>query len=466
MMADTGVDCIEPLDPLGGVEVWDAKARVGGRVALMGGVHTVKLAIGTLDEVASDCRRCLDEAPPVAAISWHAVICCPRKHPRRRYGLWWIWLMNTLIDTRTFTKLSEGFVYRIPAESPDRVAVMSRCAILPDGEVLCSFNPHSSLGSNDRKPIISRSRDGGETWHVQGVIWPEFSAHESITGSISGHFHGDVCFYGTSRKITAARERSWCSERNALRGGELVWARSSDRGRTWDAPRVISRPVPGSPEAPGVMWVTRNGRWLCPYAPYNSFDPDVQVVGGGVVCMMSDDEGVTWDARTALSFDDRDSCAAESWVVQLADGRLLCTCWHVTYLKDRDYPNAYAISEDDGETSSPTRSTGILGQAAGLAPLPDGRVLFIYNQRKYGEVGVWLALAYPTSEEFGVQTNLPVWTASSPTQNNTSGEAAEWTDFSFGEPSIYPLTDGTMLATFWCVEPDRAGVRFVKLAIC
>ena len=41
LMADTGVDCIEPLDPLGGVQVHDAKKRVGKRVALMGGVHNV-----------------------------------------------------------------------------------------------------------------------------------------------------------------------------------------------------------------------------------------------------------------------------------------------------------------------------------------------------------------------------------------------------------------------------------------
>jgi len=64
MMADTGIDCIEPLDPLGGVDIADAKRRVGDRVALMGGVNTVALARGTLDEVVSDCRRCLRDGAP------------------------------------------------------------------------------------------------------------------------------------------------------------------------------------------------------------------------------------------------------------------------------------------------------------------------------------------------------------------------------------------------------------------
>lgn len=64
MMADTGVDCIEPLDPLGGVVVADAKKRIGKQVALMGGVNTVKLAHGTLEEVKEDIQRCLREGAP------------------------------------------------------------------------------------------------------------------------------------------------------------------------------------------------------------------------------------------------------------------------------------------------------------------------------------------------------------------------------------------------------------------
>jgi len=61
LMADTGVDCIEPLDPLGGVQVADAKRRVGSRVALMGGVNTVTLASGTFEETVVDIERCIRE---------------------------------------------------------------------------------------------------------------------------------------------------------------------------------------------------------------------------------------------------------------------------------------------------------------------------------------------------------------------------------------------------------------------
>jgi hypothetical protein len=129
----------------------------------------------------------------------------------------------------------------------------------------------------------------------------------------------------------------------------------------------------------------------------------------------------------------------------------------------RDYPNAYAISADGGQRWSPTRSTGIMGQSTGLAALPDGRALFIYNQRKHGEIGVWMAVVNPTADDFGIQSNEIVWRAAAPTQSGSSGNLTAWTDFSFGEPSVTPLPDGTLLVALWCVEPSGRGIRYVKL---
>jgi uroporphyrinogen-III decarboxylase len=64
MMADTGAHVIEPLDPLGGVSVADARRRVGHRVALMGGVNTLTLARGTPDEVRAEAiAKCREGGP-------------------------------------------------------------------------------------------------------------------------------------------------------------------------------------------------------------------------------------------------------------------------------------------------------------------------------------------------------------------------------------------------------------------
>jgi hypothetical protein len=128
-----------------------------------------------------------------------------------------------------------------------------------------------------------------------------------------------------------------------------------------------------------------------------------------------------------------------------------------------DYPNPSSLSLDGGTTWQPTRSTGIRGQSTALAPLPDGRALFIYNQRKYGEVGVWLAIVKPTNSDFGVETNQIIWHAQTPTQQGSSAEHSQWQDFAFGEPSVTGLPDGTLLVTLWCIQRDGHGIRYVKL---
>jgi uroporphyrinogen-III decarboxylase len=64
MLADTGADVVEPLDPLGGVSVADARARIGHRVGLMGGVNTLTLAQGTPEQVRAEAIQVCREGGP------------------------------------------------------------------------------------------------------------------------------------------------------------------------------------------------------------------------------------------------------------------------------------------------------------------------------------------------------------------------------------------------------------------
>lgn len=64
LLVESGVQVIEPLDPLGGVSVADAKRRVGDRVALMGGVSTNMLRWGTPEQVAAESViKCCEGGP-------------------------------------------------------------------------------------------------------------------------------------------------------------------------------------------------------------------------------------------------------------------------------------------------------------------------------------------------------------------------------------------------------------------
>ena len=62
LVATTGADCLEPLDEVGHTPVREVKERLGDRMALMGGVNTILLSRGTVEQVWQDCARCIREA--------------------------------------------------------------------------------------------------------------------------------------------------------------------------------------------------------------------------------------------------------------------------------------------------------------------------------------------------------------------------------------------------------------------
>jgi hypothetical protein len=359
--------------------------------------------------------------------------------------------------------LQEGYVTPPPgAAGPGVIAAGPRTVLLPDGEVLCSCMLTAALGTNDFTPVLYRSADGGITWTEQGLIWPQLRERWSIFVSISRDAAGRLYLFGSRTPITQAGESFWSEATQGLLQNELIWAQSTDGGRSWTDPAVIPMPIPGAAEAPGALCVLRNGRWLAPYSPYNTFDPGVSVERNQVVVVHSDDKGCTWNHAAMLHFDDPTDGACEAWAIELSDGRLLGTGWHLSY-RGAEHPNAYALSHDAGTTWQPTRSTGILGQSTALAALPDGRALFIYNQRRHGEPGVWLAVVRPTDTDFGIETNEIVWRAQTRTQTGTSGDHVEWSDFSFGEPSVTLLPDKRLLVTLWSIQPSGRGIRYVRL---
>ena len=359
--------------------------------------------------------------------------------------------------------IAEGFVSQRKTGTNTSQAAGSRCVAAKNGELICAFVAQTALGGNDFKPMISRSKDGGLTWSEAILIWPEIQDKYSIFGSISAAPSGDLFFYGMRTPIDYPGEKAWSEATNGLKQNELVWTRSHDHGVTWGPFAVIPMPVLGSAEAAGAMCLTRRGDMICCYAVINTTDPNLKVAHNQVLCLVSRDQGKTWKHNTMLHFESEDDLGAESWVVELSDGRLLAIGWHIR--GDIAQTNKYALSSDAGATWSRTLSTGIFGQSTALAPLAQGQALFIYNQRKQGDIGVWLALIQPTMGSLGLLVNERIWAAEIASRGGATGDFTDWTSYAFGEPSVTPLADGTILATLWALQPSGNGIRYVKLRL-
>ena len=359
--------------------------------------------------------------------------------------------------------IEQGFVARWQPNQSAPIAVGPRAAVTREGHVVCSYMVQSALGVNDFVPVLSRSTDNGNTWREESPIWPHLSATRSLFGSISRAPQGPLFMYGISTPIDKPGESFWSKKTQGMKQNSLFWAVSEDNGKTWTDPCTIALPYPGAAEAPGPLCIMRGGRWVACYATYNTFDSETVVDRRKVVCLFSDDEGKTWRHGVMHLFAEQDSGGAEAWIVELSDSRLLGTSWHIDHSDRQDYPNAWSLSSDGGSSWSPTRSTGIMGQATSLAARSDGTALFAYNQRKHAEAGVWLAHVRPTDNDFGILSNQIAWRAETATQSGTSGDHSQWDDFSFGEPSLAVLPDGDLLLLFWCIQPQGQGIAYVKL---
>ena len=60
-LIETGLDCIAPLDPLGGFTVADVRQRVGDHYVLMGGVNTMSFVNSSVDEIRAEAQRCIEQ---------------------------------------------------------------------------------------------------------------------------------------------------------------------------------------------------------------------------------------------------------------------------------------------------------------------------------------------------------------------------------------------------------------------
>ena len=65
MIIDSGIDCLDPIDPLGGMDLGEVKAIYGQRVALKGNVDCASLlTFGTTDEVIEATKDALRKGMP------------------------------------------------------------------------------------------------------------------------------------------------------------------------------------------------------------------------------------------------------------------------------------------------------------------------------------------------------------------------------------------------------------------
>ena len=330
-----------------------------------------------------------------------------------------------------------------------------RTAVLDDGSVVCTFMINSCGGANDFVPMISFSKDAKE-WTPAEKVWPALEGKDSLFGSVRRGKDGKLSISGQGFDIAYPGEAFWSDEAMGMKENYVFYSVSED-SKTFPEPVKVALPYYGSAEQPGGL-LTEEGKMTMIYAPYPTIEKKEEVDNKIIVLLRSTD-GETFTAKK-IGAVEGDSQYAESWIERLSDGRLVISSWQTA----SEDSSQYLISDDDGETFKGPFAQPFRGQSTGICSWEDGSVLIAYNQRKYGEIGVWLAMEKFDGEgKFELLENEPVWIAPKATKNESSGDFGQWTDFSFGEPSVTVLPDNSLLVTLWYQKDDTNGIRYVRL---
>ncbi len=121
----------------------------------------------------------------------------------------------------------------------------------------------------------------------------------------------------------------------------IMFARSTDEGRTWSAPRKIagpSRPGEGHMASWGFPVISRSGRIYVIYNQYQGITDVIAQHTGTMDCVYSDDMGKTWSTPQTIPmprspYDHPDPRVPPNWVVWQKPMRDLRGRWYVGYTR-------------------------------------------------------------------------------------------------------------------------------------
>ena len=335
----------------------------------------------------------------------------------------------------------------------------SRTALLKDGRYIAIINTKTTSSSNDFIPTVSYSNDG-LSWSEPKLLFPELVDKKSVYVSVRNTDDGRISICGWSADIAYPGENWWNDELASMKENQLCYCISEDG---YDIPPLtfLDLPFYGAAEIPGGMHVDKNGVYTIVYSPYTTIENREKADTNCLVKMVSRDEGKTWQSDK-IAVVEGESLYAETWIAELASGAKFVSTWQTA---SKDAPDQWLYSKDGKEFFGPF-AYPFKGQSTSLLALKDGRVLVAYNQRKESPVGVWVAVIKPDENELNMIENAPVWTTSTGnTKGNDDNNFSGWTTFSFGEPQVIEMKDGTFLLALWYAENGINGVRSVRCSI-
>ena len=337
---------------------------------------------------------------------------------------------------------------------------------LPSGDLLALFTLGEALEAANVTTVVTRSRDAGRTWNLEGPLHQRDEEHRYNSDYLKPTLLQDgrvlALGYRFHRDDPEQTVVNPDPEVDGVREGDNLVSFSDDEGHTWSYPRIIPRTLPELIEQSGPAIQLRSQVLLGAGSMFPRWDGSNPSGCIGAL-LRSEDDGETWDDRTTFFKGPAGRYApAEPRLCEMQDDRIVSLNWMMDHVSGTNLTNHITVSHDGGATWSDPIDTGVRAQASNLMHWEDDILLTIHCHREGKEIGLFVRIVDLTDDRWRIVEESKVW-GNAPSMK--LGAYASLANLRFGQASLLRLDGDEVLATHWAIEEGQGRIRTHRLRV-
>jgi sialidase-1 len=324
---------------------------------------------------------------------------------------------------------------------------------LPSGDILALFSIGEAFESA-MKIFVSRSRDSGNSWELEGPIHKDFEASKMAPGSMKPTLLRDGTLIALGYGFTRGNPEIFFNpETGGLPNGANYISFSQNEGRTWTKPEALSLPYPEILETSGPCVELENGDIIITGTPFPMWNGTLPSGNKGFL-LRSRDKGKTWEDNTVF-YNRKNITPYETRACEMKDGRIVIMIWCSGQTQGKNVTNHVVVSNDSGVSWSDPIDTGVQGQASNLLYLKNNKFLAVHCQREVN-IGLYVDLVDFSGDEWKIIERKCIWNKAVSAKTRKLSDMG--TSLKFGQPSFLKLDNGDILLAFWATENGQGRI--------
>jgi sialidase-1 len=338
-------------------------------------------------------------------------------------------------------------------------------AMLPNGDLIALFMKGEAFEAPNGTTYISRSRDRGTTWALEGPLYDKSMLNRETTDTMKPLVLRDGTLVATGYRFYRddLEEGIAIPATGGFQPGDNIVSFSHDEGRTWQIPQVIERSHPELLETSGPCIETASGDLIGTAGFYKLPDGSNPSGQFGAV-LRSRDRGRTWDDMTFF-LPPGEITPWETRICEMQPGRLVVMIWAYDGKHDRHLTNHVTVSHDNGHTWSSLIDTGHMGQSSNLLWL-GGEYLLTIHAHRGEDPGIYVRIVDFSKDRWKVVDTAVIWGNTTHQQTREGQSMTQmFASLRFGQPSLLRLGPEEFLACHWSIEEGQGKIRAHRLRI-